>query len=106
MSAWADTADATAHWHDAAGLAPDVLERLLDAAQEQCETYAPALADAAVVPTTYTLAVIYQARETHAAALRSESDVIGVGDYVIRSRPLTGVVKQLLRPRSARPVVR
>jgi hypothetical protein len=49
------------------------------------------------VPTRYRLAVVYQAREVYAAASR-DGDVIGVGDYAIRSRPLTGAGKQLLRP--------
>lgn len=59
---------------------------------------APAVVE---VPTRYQLAVVYQARELYAAADR-DGDVIGVGDYAIRSRPLTGAVKALLRPQSAR----
>lgn len=51
------------------------------------------------VPLAYTLATIYQAREVHTAAIRGESDVIGIGDYAIRARPLTAAVRQLLRPR-------
>jgi hypothetical protein len=49
------------------------------------------------LPSSYMLATIYQARETYDAAIR-DGDVIGVGDYAIRARPLTGAVKQLLRP--------
>lgn len=49
------------------------------------------------VPSSYMLATVYQARETYDAAIR-DGDVIGVGDYAIRARPLTGAVKQLLRP--------
>lgn len=54
------------------------------------------------VPTSYVLAVIYQAREIRAAGMRDGSDVIGVGDFAIRARPLTAQVKQLLRPKRAR----
>ena len=50
------------------------------------------------IPTNYVLANIFQAREIYAAAQRGEQDVIGVGDYAIRARPLTAAVKQLLRP--------
>jgi hypothetical protein len=51
-------------------------------------------------PTRYKLAVVYQAREVFTASQRGESDVIGVGDFAIRARPLTGPVKQLLRPQT------
>lgn len=54
------------------------------------------------VPTSYRLAVVYQAREIRAAGMRDASDVIGVGEFAIRARPLTAQVKQLLRPKRAR----
>lgn len=50
------------------------------------------------VPTSYMQANIFQAREIFAAAQRGEQDVIGIGDYAIRARPLTAAVMQLLRP--------
>jgi len=80
------------------------LDQLLTAATDQCRAYAPALADGDLLPDRYVLATIYQAREIQAAAHR-DGDVIGVGDYVTRSRPLTGTVKQLLRPQAGTPVV-
>lgn len=51
------------------------------------------------VPKSYMLGNVMQAREIQAASMRGEQDVIGVGDYAIRARPLTAAVKQLLRPR-------
>jgi hypothetical protein len=51
------------------------------------------------------LANVYQAREIYAAAQRGEQDVIGVGDYAIRARPITAAVKQLLRPQRGLPAV-
>ena len=57
------------------------------------------------VPDSYMLANILQAREVRAATMRGEQDVIGIGDYAIRARPLTAAVKQLLRPQRARWVV-
>lgn len=56
-------------------------------------------------PINYTLGNIFQAREIFAAAQRGEQDVIGVGDYAIRARPLTAAVKQLLRPQHGKPVI-
>lgn len=57
------------------------------------------------VPMSYVIAHVYQAREIAAAALRGEQDVIGIGDYAIRARPLTASVKQLLRPATRVPVI-
>lgn len=102
---WATQPQAAYLWPDSGVIDPGALALLLDAAQEQCEEYAPALADPAAVPARYTLAVVYQARELWAASQRGEQDVIGVGDYAIRARPLTAAVKALLRPQRGRPGV-
>lgn len=99
--AWATKEQARAHWPDAAPLTDAVLDTLLEAAHEQCVAYAPPLPDPEPVPASLMLANVYQAREIYAASLRGESDVIGVGDYAIRARPLTAAVKALLRPRRA-----
>lgn len=95
---WATPDDAAEHWGDAPNLPAGTLNDLLEVATEQCQAYAPELAEGAPVPRRYTLATIYQARELRAASQRGEQDVIGVGDYAIRARPLTAAVKQLLRP--------
>lgn len=99
---WATPALARRHWADAQSLPDDVLAELLTAATAQCATYAPPLAETDPVPVWWSLAVVYQARELQAAATRGESDLIGVGGdgYALRSRPLTGAVKALLRPQN------
>lgn len=94
---WATKADARAHWADAIKLTDALLDQLLAAADEGCRAYAPVLADATVVPTGYVLATVYQAREIRQAGMR-EGDSIGVGDFVVRARPVAASVKQLLRP--------
>ena len=79
-----------------------------------CESVAlsvPAIATATAVsvsvsgvPFSYTLAVVYQARDVWTAQQRgdSSSDVVGVGDFgAVRARPLSAVVRQLLRPLGA-----
>lgn len=89
------------HWEDGAVLSVPHLSSLLEVAQEQAEAYAPALDDLAPVPESYRLAVIFQARELRRVQITagdSSADVIGVGDYVIRARPLSGAVKAILRP--------
>jgi hypothetical protein len=106
MTAWvSDLDDARALW-PAAPLDDDLLEGLLTAAQEVCESYAPALADPLDVPDRYVQAVILQSQEVWNAAQR-EGDVVGFGDsgYAIRVRPLSTTVKALLRPRAAVPRV-
>jgi hypothetical protein len=104
MADWADLEQARALWADAPD-GDDLLGDLLDAAQEICEAYAPALATGAPVPARYTQAVVLQARETWQAMDR-DGDVLGFdGDYAVRVRPLSTSVKSLLRPRKGRPVL-
>ena len=105
MSAWVDpTSIAPEEWPDAERLEAPVLDRFLEAAQEQCEVYAPMLPDGAPVPARYRLAVIYQARDNRRAALRSgDSEAIGDGAYPVRIAPMSLTVRSLLRPPSAVP---
>jgi hypothetical protein len=109
VTAWV-TADQAADpafspWADAAKLDPALVQRLLDAAQVQCETFAPELPADATPGASYQLAVIYQARELYAAAKRDGDLVGGDSAYPIRARPLTGAVQSLLRPQRGRPLV-
>lgn len=102
--AWADPAFARRHWADAGALDDEELQDLLDAAFPGCKSYAPAHSEP--VPVSFQIANVLQAREIRTAAQRDGSaDVIGVGDYAIRARPLTDAVKQLLRPQRGKPGV-
>lgn len=94
--AWANLVDARLHWPDAAAIDDVPLTELLTAAHEACLAYAPAYTEP--VSISFKLANIFQAREIFTASRRDEADIIGVGDYAIRARPLTAAVKQLLRP--------
>lgn len=98
MSNWATLTEARSLWADA----PDedeVLDLALDAAQEQCEAFAPALGEGAPVPAGYTLAVVTQARSVYrASALANQDGGIGPDGLVIRTFPLDWQVRQLLRP--------
>lgn len=87
-------------WPDAVNMTDASLDLYLNAAFVGVVAYAPALPEGATVPESYKLANILQARELRNAATRGEQDVIGVGDYAIRARPLTAAVKQLLRPQT------
>lgn len=97
---WASKTDARDPdvWPDAANISDAALDRFLTAAYESVSAYAPPLPDGVTVPESYVLANVLQARELKNATTRGEQDIIGVGDYAIRARPLTAAVKQLLRP--------
>lgn len=97
-SPWASVPEARVHWKSGVSVTDDTLADLLAAATEQCADYAPALAPGDPIPFRYKLAVIYQARELYNAGQRDNQDAIGVGDFIIRARPLSGTIKQLLRP--------
>lgn len=101
---WATAEQAKAHWPDASSLPPETLDTLLAVATEQCEIFAPVLPLAEQPPDRYMLACVYQARENYAAGQR-DGDIIGLGDFAIRARPLTASVKALLRPQPGRPKV-
>lgn len=103
--AWADLPFARNHWADAGALDDGTLDDLLDVAREQVSAYAPPLTVPDQVPVSYRLAQVYQAREIAEAGKRDSQDVIGVGDYAIRARPLTATVKQLLRPQAGVKVI-
>lgn len=96
------------HWQDSTGLEPAHVASLLAVAEEVLREYAPTLpldVDGAEVapPERYRLAVILEAREIHTAQQRGEADVIDLGEYAIRARPLSSTVAALLRPRNPRP---
>lgn len=95
--AWATRDQARAHWPDSASIPDATLDTLLDVATIRGQSYAPPLDDPGVVPANYMLGCVYDAREVYAAGQR-EGDVIGIGDYAIRARPLTGTVRTLYRP--------
>lgn len=107
VTTFATLPDAREHWADSIDIDDARLTKLLAAVFPGCRDYAPQLPDTAEYPTgvpeAYTVAQVMQAREVYQAQQRGEQDVIGVGDYAIRSRPLIAAVKQLLRPERGRP---
>jgi len=101
VTSWATPEYAREVWSDAPA---EGLEDLLEEAQEQLDEYAPALEPGATVPLRYRRAVVLQARELYLARER-DGDVVGVGDYALRARPLSATVQALLRPERAVPSV-
>lgn len=105
MTEWATPEFARRQWKDAP--ADDVkLDELLAAALPAVVEYAPSIpAEVVEAPTSYRLAHVLHARELWNAQERANDDAIVAGDFVMRARPLTTAVKQLLRPASGRPRV-
>lgn len=103
--AWASLGQARAWWADAQHLPDDTLTALLEDATHACQEYAPSLMAGAERPAGWARACVLQARELWAAAQR-DGDLIGTDELLVRARPLTGAVRQLLRPRRGKPVIR
>lgn len=110
MSTWATVEDvhtpdpADSPW-SMAPKSPVLLQQLLDSAELACRDFAPLpllVEGVEQVTESMRLAVIYQARETWAAAKREGDTIVNGDSYIIRARPLVGSVKQLLRPSSPR----
>lgn len=104
---WATLAEARRDWADAKGLSDETLSELLEVATVAARAFAPALPDSATVPAHYRAGVILHARDTWGAQTRniSSDTTIGLGEYAVRVRALSDVVKSLLRPRRAVPVL-
>lgn len=105
MAQWVAPADVPeSAWQEFSELDQAEAALYLDAAQEACETYAPALADGAPTPARYKLAVIYHGRDLYRAGQRTgDSEPIGPDGYQLTVRPLSDAVKALLRPRNPVP---
>ena len=101
---WATLEQARQDWADAQHLTDAVLTRLLVDATDACAAFAPMVPAGVDPPAPYARAVVLQARELWAAAHR-DGDLIGGAEdaYAVRVRPLTGSVRQILRPRAGVP---
>lgn len=81
------------------------LHALLANARRQVIEYAPVLTEGAAVPLNYRSAQLAQARNIWNAGAVSPSGELGEDSFVIRPHPLDWMIKQLLRPRTAIPVI-
>jgi hypothetical protein len=91
-----DVALVEEYFRDSVQLSTEGLALLLAAAQEQCEAYAPALAEGAPVPARYRQAVILQARANWEASRRELGDADA---YPVTVQPMDRTIMLLLRPR-------
>lgn len=92
-------------WPDAPGY-DSWLYELLDIAKQQVLDYAPALAEGVRPPKNYRLAQRMQARNLwNANKVDPASGGIGEDSFVVQPFPLDWMVKQVIRPKTAVPVV-
>lgn len=106
---WYTVGEAREYWRDAPYEDDDV-QQLLDVAQFHVLEYGPdrVAADIAAtgcVPVNYRLAQIMQARNLWNASKTDPAGTIGDGSFEIRPFPLDWTIKQIIRPKSAKPVV-
>lgn len=104
-SIWHNLATAREDWRDA----PDSdvkLYTLLYLARDAVEAYAPKLADGATVPLPWVQAQLLQARN-HWNAARVDPANAGLGDdqFTLTPFPLDWNVRQIIRPKTAVPVI-
>jgi hypothetical protein len=102
---WVTLSWARSEWRDAPS-EDDQLFELLELARTQCETFAPKLAEGALVPVGYRRGQMMQARNIwNAARVDPSNGSFGSDSFVIRPFPLDWMVKQQLRPAQGVPRV-
>lgn len=83
--------------------ADDLLIFVFEVARIQCERFAPALPEGAVVPENYVAAQVMQARALVRAGITGSGDQSGGYGETVAVFPMDWTVKNLLRPRRGRP---
>ena len=84
-----------------------ILANLLEIAKEACLAFAPFTVSETILeaPARYRVAQLMQARNIWNASKVSPSGDLGDGTYVITPKPLDWMIKQVLRPKRAVPVM-
>jgi hypothetical protein len=105
LDGWLTLAMARRLWPDAPR--DDVaLFLLLDTARVACEAYAPALDVGVAFPSNYLEAQLAQARSVwNLMQTAPQTDAIGYDQTAVRVYPLDYNVRQLLRPKTGKPVM-
>lgn len=94
-------------WPEGADLSPDLADVLLTSAREACEAYAPAPPDGAdvTIAESWRVAQVMQSRAVYRSFKAGAGDQIGGDGLAVTVFPLDWSVRQLLRPRTGRPVI-
>jgi hypothetical protein len=88
-------------WPEAEDIDPQVFAALMSTANALCTAYAPVLPEGAVVPDTWKLAEIFQARHTWGQMSGGNREEYGPDGMAIPVYPLFLAARELLRPTSS-----
>ena len=88
-------------WAEAADIDSVTLDALMQAAHEVCTAYAPALSEGAIVPHSWRIAEIEQARHVWSQATGGNGQEFGPDGLSMPSYPLVFAARDLLRPKSS-----
>lgn len=106
--AWHTADTIAADWADAEDIPASLLNDLLLVAREQIEAFAPELPadmiEQDACPVSYRLAHLMQTRNLWNAVEVTPGGSFGDDSYAMQPVPLDWIVKQILRPKRARPV--
>ena len=105
MATWHDIDSIRIAWSDADQIEDALLGELLEVARDAVVAYAPALAEDAVLPTSYRLGQMLHTKNLWNAARVGADGSIGGDTFEIQPRPLDWHVKQVLRPAQGLPKV-
>lgn len=103
---WLSLEDARQGWADAP-TDDAMLSDMLESARVACVNYAPLLGVGANPPVQYRVAQLMQARAVwNSVKADANVDSFGAEGFTVRVYPLDTTVRQQLRPRAGRPIVR
>lgn len=88
-------------WPDAADIEPSTFGWLMSTSHTLCSAYAPTLPEGAIVPDSWKLAEIFQARDTWSKFQGGNSEQYGPDGMSIPVLPLVFVARDLLRPKTS-----
>lgn len=103
IDGWHSLDTARDEWPDANTMADAALYRLLGAAREQIEAFAPLRLTEGFPPSTWLQAQLMQARALARSMVAQSGDQIGEGDFAITVYPLDHVIRALIRPKRGTP---
>lgn len=101
LDGWHNLDSARAEW-DQAPLSDVTLYSLLETARIECEAFAP---ERSTIPANFRAAQLLQARNSLNAGQVQPSGDFGEGSFQMTPFPMDWKVKQLLRPKTGRPLV-
>lgn len=111
MADWYSVTDADAQtrllaaWGDAPIENLELTGLILETAQEQVVSYAPALADDAPIPNRWVYAQLKQAENLWNAGRVSGNGEVGVEQFTFTPRPLDKTIRGIIRPIDGKPHV-